>query len=105
MNVGEWGVKFRLGVSYDISGYSSLSLVFTKPSGATLTVTDGDGVTAPNSAVSGDDYSYSANEYFEYTTADGDIDEDGQWTVCGIYEDAQKKLVTAPVGFYVGVSC
>ena len=110
MNSGEFGVKFRLNVGYDISGFSSLSLVFHKPSGAELTVDDGDGVSAPATAATGtlatgETYSYSANEYFEYTTADGDIDEEGKWTVCGVYVDGEKRLVTHPVHFHVGPDC
>lgn len=97
-------------MGYDISGYSSLSLVFHKPSGSTLTVTDGDGVTAPNSAASGtlatgEEYTYAADEYFEYETQDGDIDEEGKWTVCGVYVDGQKRLVSHPVNFHVGPAC
>lgn len=110
MNAGEYGVAFRLAVGYDISGFSSLSLVFHKPSGATLTVDDDDGVSAPATAATGtlptgQPYTYDANEYFQYTTADGDIDEEGKWTVCGIYVDGEKRLVSQPVHFHVGKGC
>lgn len=103
MNATEFGTAIRVGVGYDISGFSTLSLVFTKPSGATLTVTDSSSpaVSAPSSAAS----DFLANQYFEYTTADGDIDEAGTWEVCAIYVDGQKKLVSDKAKFYVAPAC
>lgn len=101
MNRGEYGVAIRLNVDYDLSGAASLSMRFTKPSGAKLTKTDGDGVTAPATAASG----FAANQYFEYTTEDGDIDEAGVWRVCGIYVDGEKRLVSHPTQFTVGPAC
>lgn len=101
MNKGEYGVAVRLGVGYDISGFSSLTLVFHKPSGAKLVVHAGDGVSAPNSSASG----FSADEYFEYTTQNGDIDEEGVWTLCGIYVDNEKRLVSDHTSFTVTPGC
>lgn len=100
MNRGEWGIAFQLGVGFDISGFSTLSLVFHKPSGTTLTVTFPD-VTAP--LVAGEEA--PAGEYFEYITKDGDIDEEGTWTVCGIYVDGLKRLVSDHSSFLVTPGC
>lgn len=96
MNQGEYGVVFRLGVSFDLSGNTALSLTFTKPSGATLTVSN-PSVTAPASAGG----SFNANEYFSYTFADGDVDESGTWSVRGTYTDALKQLISDPATFTI----
>lgn len=93
MNVNEWGVVFRLNTNYDMSGNTALSLTFTKPNGTTLTVTP----TAPAVAASG----FDANEYFQYTFVDGDVDQDGPWSVRGTYTDANKVLLTPSVAFTV----
>ncbi len=96
MNSGEFGVIFRLGVGFDMSGNTALSLTFTKPSGATLTVSD-PAVTAPASTGG----SFGANEYFSYTFADGDVDEAGTWTVRGTYTDGSKQLISDTATFTV----
>lgn len=102
MFVSEYGLKFRIGTSYDMSGSTSLSLVFTKPSGETLTVVP----TAPATPVSGTDengeaYSFAASTYFEYPFADMNVDEDGLWRARGIYIDASKRLTTDNAEFTV----
>lgn len=96
MNKDEWGVVFRLNTNYDMSGNTALSLTFTKPDGTTLTVSN-PSVTAPNSTASG----FDANEYFQYTFVDGDVDQDGPWSVRGTYTDANKVLKTPSVNFTV----
>ena len=70
-----------------MSGSSELTLVFTKPDKTTLTVTTSNGVTAPAQALG----SLNASTYFSYTTAAGDIDQAGTWTVQGTYNDATPK--------------
>lgn len=96
MNVGEYGVIKRHGVAFDMSANTALSLTFTKPSGATLTVSNPD-VSAPGS-VGG---SFAANEYFQYTFANGDVDEAGTWTVRGTYTDGSKQLISDAATFTV----
>ena len=98
MNAGEYGVIFRLGTSFDMSGNTALSLTFTRPDATTLTVSN-PSVTAPGS-VGG---SFSANEYFQYTFADGDVrsTDAGQWTVRGTYTDASKQLISDAATFTI----
>lgn len=79
MHNGEHGVVFRMNVDYDISGYDSLSLVFTKPSTGTLTKTARD-LTVGASDVETDLGTFSTSQYIEYTFADGEVDEAGNWT-------------------------
>ncbi len=93
MRVGEHGKKIRCltladgNTGYDMSDSTELTLVFTKPDGSTLTKTTATGVTAPAVAIE----SILASTYFEYTTIEGDIDQDGEWSVQGKYEDATPK--------------
>jgi hypothetical protein len=105
MNNGEYGITFRLATGYDMSGNTALQLAFTAPSG-TLKVKSNPDVTAPAAALSdtplGD---LGASTYMEYTFQDGDIDEAGLWTVCGVYTDGAKKLFTNPTTFYVEPTC
>lgn len=105
MNNGEYGVVFALNADYDISGFTSLSLTFTKPSTETLTVTDTsspNAVSAPATDLVTDDDTFTANEYFQYTFKSGDVDEAGTWSVRGTYVDGTKTLITESVNFVVG---
>jgi len=67
LRVGDVGKIFRLSTLFDMSGSTSLTLNFTKPSGATLTKTSG--VTAPAVAITDPDLgALAASEYMQYTT-------------------------------------
>ncbi|NIA67779.1 hypothetical protein HBA54_04175 [Pelagibius litoralis] len=96
MNLNEYGVIFRHGVGFDLSSNTALSITFTKPSGATLTVSN-PSVTAPAS-IGG---SFSANEYFSYVFADGNVDEAGEWSVRATYTDGSKQLISDAVTFII----
>lgn len=98
MNAGEYGVIFRLGVGFDLSANTALSLTFTRPDNTTLTVSN-PSVTAPNSAGG----SFSADQYFQYTFADGDVGsgDAGDWTVRGTYTDGSKQLISDAATFTV----
>lgn len=85
MNVNEYGVQFVLGVSFDMSANTGLSLIFTKPSGDVLTVTN-PAVTIAASPVTTTAGVFAANTYFLYTFVSGDVDEAGSWTVRGTYD-------------------
>lgn len=88
IKVGESGKAFRLGVGFDMSSNTALSLVFTSPSGTQTTKTNPD-VTAPASYVLDPDVGgLNASEYFEYTIESTDFTEAGTWTVYGIYTNA-----------------
>jgi len=83
MNVGEYGVQFVLGTSFDMSANTSLSLTFTKPDGTTLTKTSG--VTISASPITTTAGTFAANTYFLYTFVSGDVDQAGDWSVRGTY--------------------
>lgn len=76
MKLGESGKVFRVNTGFDISAYTSLELVFTKPDGSSVSVTD-PRVTAPSVAGGG----FNADEYMEFTTNSTDFDTAGIWRV------------------------
>lgn len=105
MRVGEVGKIINLATGFNLSGASTLSIVLSKPSGTTVTKT-GVSVTAPAVSDTTTTPPLVANEYFQYTTEAGDIDESGNWGICGVYEDSTpKKFYTAEAQFSVDESC
>ena len=98
LRVGEVGKTLRVHADYDVSANTQLTLVFTKPSGASVTKTKADGITAPAVDVvsdlvddDGNAITFSANEYYEYDTESGFLDESGTWQVYAQYDDATPK--------------
>lgn len=100
MNVGEYGIAFNLNVGFDISGNSSLSLVFTRPSGSTFTAVKPD-VSVGSTPITTTSGPFAANQYSVYLFKDGDLTEKGQYTARLTYTDATKHLVSDPVTFTV----
>lgn len=101
MNVGEYGIVHNLNVNYDISGFTALSQVYTRPDGTTFTRTNGD-VTAPAVALVTDDMgTFAANKYSRYIFQDGDLTVAGTYTVRLTYTDASKRLVSDSTSFTV----
>lgn len=86
MNVGEYGVKFRIAVGFDISAATALALTFIKPSEVVLNVTTGVSVGVGNLVTPAG--TFTTGTWAEYTFANGDVDEAGTWTVRLIYDDA-----------------
>ena len=100
MKVGEYGINFVLGVGYNISGFSSLTLTFTKPDGTTLVVTD------PAVAVGSGDIvtelgTFADETYATYTFQSGDVDQDGEWSVILTYVDGSKQLFSDVARFTI----
>ena len=83
MKVGETGITFRVGASYDMSSETELELTFTKPDATTVTKSQTGGeVTLGTSAVTDSDLgALSANEYVEYEIESGFLDTAGTWKV------------------------
>lgn len=101
MNVGEYGISFHLNVNFNISAFTALSLVFTRPSGTLITRTNGD-VTVPASPlVTSDLGTFAANEYAKYVFQNGDISEAGTYSVRLTYTDASKLLKSDTATFTV----
>lgn len=91
MNVGEFGVAFLMNTGFDLSGATSLAIKFTKPSGATLTVSN---VDSPNVNTQTSLGLFLANEYARYIFQSGDVIESGRWNARVIYDDVNEHLIS-----------
>jgi len=75
IRVGESGKRHRVNVKFDMSSNTSIGFVYTKPSGATLTVP---GVLGTSSiTIAG--VSVSPNFWAYYDFVPGDLDEAGDY--------------------------
>lgn len=104
MNVGDYGVQFVFGSSpaLDLSSFSVLSLVFTRPNGTTLTVTTPD-LSVPATPVTIGGVTYAANTYASYFFQDGDVTVPGVWKARLNYQNASPILLHSNYGsFLVG---
>lgn len=86
MNVGDYGVAIVVSTGYDMVVFTELSLNFTKPDGSTLVVYDPD-VTVPIVDVMTTEGLFVGRKYAQYFFKDGDVDQDGDWTVRVIYKN------------------
>jgi hypothetical protein len=71
------GVTGEGGTPFDMSLNTSLALVYTKPSGATLAVTPTLGSTTETL----DGQEFTANTWWFYDFQTGELDETGDWNV------------------------
>ena len=104
----EVGKIFRYSTLYDMSSQTELTIKLTSPDG-TETVLTGTGgrVTAPASPVTDPDLgSLLASEYMQITTIATDFPVGGEWTACGIYEDATPRTwIGNSATFTIGDPC
>lgn len=85
IKVGETGRTFRVNAEFDMSSYTELTIVFTKPDGTTVTKTTADGVALGASQVTDDDLGLlTANKYITYDNEDI-FDTEGTWKLYGKY--------------------
>lgn len=94
MNVNEYGVMLQFCVSFDMSAYTDLTFVFTKPDLTTFSVPAALGtltVTTPLGIFTG-------NTYATYIFVDGDVDQEGDWEVRLIYDDATPAHLISTIG-------
>lgn len=97
MIVGEYGVIFQMGVSFNMSAFTSLSLTFTKPDLTTLTVIPSLGVVQ----ISTPEGIFSANTYVTYTFLNGQVNQIGDWTVRLTYMDATPAKLISTIGSFI----
>lgn len=104
MNSGEFGVQYVLGTSFNMVANTGLALVFTRPDGTVLTVTNPavtinaavyTPTTTPNLGT------FAGNTYFLYTFANGDVNQSGLWSVRGHYLASGVLLLSNPSTFTV----
>lgn len=84
--VGDTGKVLRVSTKFDMSAFTELSVVFTKPNGKAITKTTADGVVlGTGQVVDADLGTLAANEYVEYPLEAGLLDSPGDWQVYAIY--------------------
>lgn len=101
MNVGEYGIVHNLNVNYDISGFTALSQVYTRPDATTFTRTNGDVTVPATPLVTTDMGTFAANKYSKYTFQLGDLSVAGTYSVRLTYTDATKRLISDITTFTV----
>lgn len=100
MNVGEYGVLFRLSVGFDISGFTTLTLVITRPDGTSFTRTN-PAVSAPAVDVTTTMGLFPANTYAQYTFLVGDLTLAGIYCAVLTYDDASQHLISDVTHFTI----
>lgn len=101
MNVNEYGVVLQFGVGFNISGYSTLSITFTKPDLTTLTVTN-PAITVGSMTIATTAGTFNAGTYALYTFVNGDVNVAGIWSARLTYTDATPaKLISNIVTFTI----
>lgn len=101
MNVGEYGVKFRVGTGFDLTAATGLALSFTKPDEVVLDVSTG--VTVGVGTIVTPVGTLPSGTWAEYVWLVGQVDQSGTWTVRLIYDDATgQHLISELATFVVG---
>ncbi len=103
LKTNEIGKIIQLNAAFDMSANTDLELIFTKPDNTTLTVNKAGGVSAPG--VVSNPTGFAANQYWQYATQMGDIDQAGTWTVNGIYVDATPKRFCGDAATFTVEEC
>jgi hypothetical protein len=79
LNAGEYGLIFAFYTAFDMSGYSLVSLEFTRPDLTTFTVSNPNVTVPPDPFVTAGP-TFPANQYGQYTFKNGDI------SIAGVYQ-------------------
>ncbi len=90
---------------YDLSGQTTLRMVFKKPDGTVVEKTGSDGVIIVNAPITVDvqgvPTTFEANEYWQYPSEAGLLDQVGTtWSVHGEYVDATPKDLSGDVHIF-----
>lgn len=86
MNVNEYGVDFAFSTGFDMSAFTAISIVFTKPDGTTLTVSNPN-VTVPNVDLTTTLGVFTAKTYAQYTFVQNDVNQAGPWSARVVYDN------------------
>jgi len=117
IKVGEVGKPVNYPTTFDLSSSTEMTLKFVSPSGVVLELTQTGGrVSAPaveltNEPVIQKDGSIKnqtvpASTYMQITTIASDFTEEGDYTICGTYQDATPKTFFGDENkFPIGAAC
>lgn len=104
VRLDEIGKIFVINANFDLSGNSELRMVFKKADGTIVEKLSANGVTAPGIpitvCVDGTEQTFLANEYFQYATEAGLLDQTGPWQVHGEYVDLTPKDFSGDVSSF-----
>ena len=99
MNVNESGIAICFSTGFNMAGFDTISIEFTKPDGTTLTV-DNPSVTVPGTPIETTAGLFNANEYAQYVTQPGDINQVGEWSARVYYTDSSPLDLISDVGTF-----
>ena len=103
MNVNDFGTTFRFDANFDMSGFTGLTLTFTKPDETQLVRDETQGVALGLIDVSTNLGEFLANQYVTYTFLSGEVNVAGEWVVYLTYKRAPDvELTSDPFTFVVG---
>ncbi len=100
-NVGEFGKELNINANYDMSAFTALEIIVTRPDGTTFTRTNGDLAISGIDLVTSDMGTFAANEYMVYVVQDGDLTVPGEYAVRCSYTDASPMHLIATTSFTV----
>jgi hypothetical protein len=101
MNVSEIGKRLVINANYDLSSYSQLELVITRPDGTTFTRTNPAVSISASPLVTLDAGTLAANKYTLYSMQEGDLTVPGEYLVRLSYTDPTPLHLTETTSFTV----
>lgn len=106
----EVGKLIVIDANFDLSGFTELEVVLTKPDGTTIiTKTTADGVTAPavpiTVEVDGVEQTFEASTYWQYPTEAGVMTPAGTWKNHGTYIDGTPKEFCGATSIFTVLPC
>lgn len=96
MNVNEYGIQLQFEVSFNMAAFTSLSFTFTKPDATTLTVAGNLGILQITTPLG----IFAPNTYATYVFKQGDITQEGLWSVRLTYTDASPAKLISTIGTF-----
>lgn len=88
VNENEYGVACVFNTSFNMSAFTTLSILFIKPDGTTLLKTStSNNVTCPNVNISTALGTFLANQYAQYYFIANDLNQTGVWQARVIYDN------------------
>lgn len=100
MNVNNWGVDFVFNTGFNLSGFTLLQIIFTRPDGTTFTKSS-PAVSCPNVNLETTAGLFEAQQYAQYTTVPGDINQVGMWSARVEYTDLNQFLTSDSADFEI----
>jgi len=98
---GEYGKIVVIDLAYDLSLATALTLTISRPDGSSIQKTTSDGLQVGGQDLVVDGVTYNANQYATYTTAAGDIDQAGDYSLQLSAQFGANQLLKSPIQLMV----